>query len=148
MVVVGKIFLSDSDGDDAGGNLSPRRRRMRLPARPPIPPSSPASLSPSVGRSVGRTFGRKFIPDSRYQLLIRATVRRGCNCLRPISCKSLARSERGERDWFTELQPYFCLSLPHDVPHSVTTSGIIRTQMTLLCSVDKVDVSLEMEKWA
>ena len=75
MVVVGKIFLSDSDGDDAGGNLSPRRRRMRLPARPPIPPSIPASLSPSVGRSVGRTFGRKFIPDSRYQLLIRATVR-------------------------------------------------------------------------
>ena len=74
MVVVGKIFLSDSDGDDAGGNLS-HRRRMRLPARPPIPPSSPASLSLSVGRSVGRTFGRKFIPDSRYQLLIRATVR-------------------------------------------------------------------------
>ena len=76
VAVVGKIFLSDSDGDDAAapaGNLSRRRRLMRLVGRPPFRQFRPLG---SLGRSSGRTFGRKFIPDSRYQLLIREeTVR-------------------------------------------------------------------------
>ena len=110
--VVGKIFLSDSGGDDAAATWVAANSALL----------SKRSLPLSLARSVGRTFGRKFIPDSRYQLLIRAALRASSEAI--TVCGGSDRARRGRQEGpcmklagegerlVTGLQPWFCLSLP------------------------------------